>query len=386
VPLRQILRLRTQFPALLGLALVTALLGCGSSEPPGPNAVVDVDPLTPGDTLPNPDTPPPPPDLPPTPDPLPNPDTLPPPDDPLPPDSVPDSDPPPNPDSLPAPEHSGVPFGPFGLWAPNTSIDERLPPFTGSHNFTDPDSIVGQITAARAKNHRLLLNMTGGPSSRYTTNGKFDLTKWKNRMNRFNTPVIQQAVAAGVADGTVVGNSVIDEPETRQWGDIITKQLLDEMGAYVKAIFPTLPVGVDQGPPAYRWRVSERFRVLDYVIYQYAWWVTGGNISEWRKEVEALAKRDGVALGFSLNVLNGGVQDRKGWDCAGTGGKGRRPPNCQMTSEQLLGWAKILKPEACVMLLWRYDAAFMSKSANQNAFKDLAAELRQAPKRSCRRP
>jgi hypothetical protein len=280
----------------------------------------------------------------------------------------------------------GVPFGPFGLWQPNTSIDERIQPFTGSHNFTHPDSIILQLNAARARSHRLILNMTGGLSERYTTDGKFDLVKWRARMDRFNTAEIREAVARAVADGTVIGNSVIDEPETRQWGGIITKQMLDEMGAYVKAIFPTLPVGVDHGPAAFQWRSSERYHLLDYVIYQYAWWVTTGNVQQWREIVEGLAEQDGVALGFSLNIVNGGVQDRQDWECRGTGGRGSRYPNCQVTSEQLRDWIGTLGTDACVVLLWRYHDDFLSRQANQEVLRDLAGNFGRAPKKSCRRP
>jgi hypothetical protein len=38
------------------------------------------------------------------------------------------------------------------------------------------------------------------------------------------------------------------------------------------------------------------------------------------------------------------------------------------------------------MVMWQYDAAFMSKSANQSAFRDVASLLGSKPRRSCRRP
>jgi hypothetical protein len=292
----------------------------------------------------------------------------------------------PDPDTLPPPNYRGVPFGTFGLWQPNIPVDARLGLFTGSHNFTNPDSIVRQIRIARVRHHRLILNMTGGPSAGYTTGGQFDLVKWKNRMNRFNTTPIKQAVAAGVADGTIIGNSVIDEPETRQWGNLLSKALIDEMGQYVKEIFPTLPVGVDHGPPAvYDWRTSEQYKVIDYVIYQYAWWVTRGDIVAWRDKARALAKRDGVALAFSINIVNGGVQDRTDWDCEGTGGKGTRYPTCQITTEQLRDWFQTLGTDACAMLLWRHDEEFTSRKSNQDALKEIAARLDAAPKQGCTR-
>ena len=36
--------------------------------------------------------------------------------------------------------------------------------------------------------------------------------------------------------------------------------------------------------------------------------------------------------------------------------------------------------------MWRYDDSFMSKAANQSAFRDVASLLKSRPPRSCRRP
>jgi hypothetical protein len=283
--------------------------------------------------------------------------------------------------------YTGLPFGPFGLWNTATTVSWGPAPFTGSHNYTDPNGIVLQISAARSKHQRLLLAMSGGASSKYLTNGKFDLNKWKNRMNLFKTTAIKNAVAAGVADGTIIGNTVMDEPETKQWGGNVTKPMLDAMGTYTKAIFPTLPVGVNHGPTGYyQWRGSERYRVLDYVLNQYAWWVTTGNVAAWRDKVLAQARLDGVTPAFSLNIINGGVQDRTGsYDCPNTGGKGSRFPNCRMTSTQVRDWSKALGVYGCAMTLWKYDASFLSKAANLDAIRDVAATLNSKARRSCKR-
>lgn len=281
--------------------------------------------------------------------------------------------------------YSGIPFGPFGLWTTATSVEWGPKPFTGSHNFTSASNIITQISAARNMGQRLLLAMTGGPSKNYLTNGKFDLSKWKNKMNSFNTTAIRNAVAAGVADGTIIGNAVMDEPETKQWGGVMTKPLLDQMGAYVKNIFPTLPVGVNHGPPAYKWRSTERYTKLDYVLYQYAWYITSGNVGAWRDAVLARAKYEGVTPAFSLNLLNGGVQDRSGtYDCAGTGGLGLKFPNCRMTPDQVRNYGKALAV-GCALTLWRYDDKFMAKSTNVDAFKYVASAANAMTRKACKR-
>lgn len=282
--------------------------------------------------------------------------------------------------------YSGLPYGPIGLWA-GKEFEWGPGPFTSSQDNTFANMIVTRISIARLKRQRLVLAMTGGPSTDFTTRGKFDFAKWKNRMNTFKTTAIKNAVAAGVADGTIIGNTMIDEPETPKWGGVVTKSLIDQMAIYVKNIFPTLPVGINQGGPGYKWRTSEQFHKLDYVLHQYQWTATSGNIGAWRDAVLNRARIDGVTPAFSLNLLNGGVQDRSGtWDCPGTGGKGTRHPNCRMTADQVSSWGRAIGPSGCFMTMWRYDDAFMSKSANQTAFRNVASLLATKSRRSCRRP
>ena len=283
--------------------------------------------------------------------------------------------------------YSGLPYGPIGLWSSATTVEWGPAPFTGTQNYTDAGGVVTQISAARSKKQRLILAMTGGPSTRYTTNGKFDMTKWKNKLNTFNTSAIRNAIAAGVADGTIIGNQLIDEPETSRWGGTVSKAVIDQMATSAKKMFPSMPMGINVGPPTYsKWRTSEHFKVLDYVLYQYNHWVTSGNIAAWRDGALAAARRDGVTPAFSLNIMNGGVQDRNGWDCAGTGGKGTRYPNCRMTADQVKNWGRAIGTAGCAMQMWRYDGVFMSKSANQDAFRSVASLLASKPRRSCRRP
>jgi hypothetical protein len=106
--------------------------------------------------------------------------------------------------------------------------------------------------------------------------------------------------------------------------------------------------------------------------------------------VLARAKLDGVTPGLSLNVLNGGVRDQGDgyYDCKGPGqgGLGTRYPLCWMTVEQLRSWGKALVPYGCVMLMYRFDAKFMNKLANQDVFREIAALAASKPRRSCKRP
>jgi hypothetical protein len=283
----------------------------------------------------------------------------------------------------------GLPFGSFSLWTMATTQTLGTSSFTMSEDYIDAAGIVNRISTARAKKLRLVLAMTGGAHSEYLVDGKFNLAKWKARMDTFNTPEIRDAVAAGVADGTVIGASVMDEPEHATWGGVMTKPMVDQMAAYMKAIFPTLPAGVDHGPNGYYlWRPTERYTVVDYVMSQYNWWVTAGDVVSWRDNVLAQAALDHVSVIFSLNILAGGIHlFDGGWTCplTTTGGQGPYKPVCSMSPTQVRDWGLALGPYGCGLMMWDYNPVFMARAENQQAFKDIATDLAGRPAKSCRR-
>jgi hypothetical protein len=305
-------------------------------------------------------------------------DTL--PVDTLPVDTLPSpSEPPPGPNPVP-PTQAGIPFGPFDLWHTSYSFPAWGPaPFTMSSNADAPDSIIIRINAARALGHKLILGMTSGEHSRYITNGKFDWDKWKARQDRYNTPAIKEAVAAAVADGTVLMNNMMDEPQHSTWGGVMTKPLIDRMAAYVKNIFPTLLEGVSV---RWDWRPDERYRVLDFIVNQYV--ARYGSVTDWRDQALAAAKQNGVAFVFGLNPINGGTRVR-GCPLGPTGGPGTYGGNCRMTAAQVREFGSTLGVAGCALILWRYNEAFMSRADNQQAFKDVAAKLATRQSSPCRR-
>jgi hypothetical protein len=286
---------------------------------------------------------------------------------------------------------AGLPFGPAGGYTYYNDIG--MAPFTGSMDPTSPSRIVSQLANARSAKRRVLLAMTGGSHDQYLTNGVFDMGKWRAKMDTYNTSPIKQAIAAAVADGTIIGNSVMDEPNVSGAGDgntwgpkgTMTKARVDELCGYVKALFPTLQVGV-----AHRHDIFEptkSYRVCDFIASQYSW--RAGDVMAFRDAGLALAKRDGHAILFSMNILNGGIQAARDglWNCSltNTGGRGTYEPNCRMTAQQVHDWGLILGPAGCGLNLWRYDADFMSRPANVQAFKDVAARLAALPGKACRR-
>jgi hypothetical protein len=290
------------------------------------------------------------------------------------------------------PPSTGVPFGPYNAWNA-TSLKANTEVFTATIGSTNPGNILQRIALARARRMKLILTMTGGAHGNYMTDGVFDIIKWQRRMDAYNTPSIQSAVATGVADGTVIGNSVMDEPHVSGRGDgntwgprgTMTKERVDEMCAYVKGMFPTMPVGVVHPHKAFQ--PERSYKVCDFLVDQYS--ARQGDVGEFRDEGLSLARRDGLAIVFSLNILNGGLQAARGgsWDCSleRTGGRGTHAPNCRMTPDQVREWGRLLGSSGCALMMWQYDDAFMSQPDNQRAFADLARELASMPAKACRR-
>jgi hypothetical protein len=200
-------------------------------------------------------------------------------------------------------------------------------------------------------------------------------------------------VADAVTNGTIVGASVMDEPNVHGLGDgntwgptgTMTKARVDSLCGYVKNMFPSLPVGVVHGHQAFE--PTKSYRVCEFLVDAYS--SRYGSVTAFRDAALAMGKRDGHAILFSMNILNGGIQAARDglWNCplTTTGGRGTYDPNCRMTAAQVRENGFVLGPAGCGLLMWKYDATFMSKPENQQAFADVAARLATAPARACRR-
>ena len=281
----------------------------------------------------------------------------------------------------------GVPFGPFEGFD-GISVKTNSSNFGLSSDAVNADIIIDRINVARSKGVKLLLAMTGGKHSNYMTNGVFDMAKWIAKMNTFNTAAIKSAVAAGVADGTIVGNDVMDEPNVsgagdgNTWGPVgtMTKARVDSMASYAKTIFSTLPMGVIQKHNAFE--PTKSYKVIDFIIDQYD--ANQGDVTSFRDAGLAMARRDGHDVVFSINILDGGTIIA-GCPIPETGGTGTYGVRCRVNPTQLEQWGLVLGPAGCGLTMWQYDATFMANPLNQQAFKKIADRLATSPTRQCRR-
>jgi hypothetical protein len=278
-----------------------------------------------------------------------------------------------------------MPFGPFellGLAPAGTPTGS----FTLSLDSYSASNIVARIDAARGKGLKLVIALAGGAHSNYITNGVFDLAKWNAKLNTFNTPTIKAAIARGVEDGTIVGSSVMDEPQHPSWGGVLNKLKIDQLCANTKSVFPTLPTGVVHKHFAFD--PTHSYNACDFIVDQYNW--RHGDVNQFRDEALAMGARDKHAVMFSMNILDGGIKDQDNdgvWECPipETQGQGTFYPNCRMTAAEVRNYGMVLGAAGCGLLMWRYDNTYMARPDNQQAFRDVGAKMASIPAKSCRR-
>jgi hypothetical protein len=268
--------------------------------------------------------------------------------------------------------YSGVPFGPVDLF--QSWLAPAANGFAGTLTYVSPTGIIPLLNSMRAHGVRGFLKLTGDPHETYKTDGKFDFEKWKQATARYDTPVIRAAVAAAVADGTLLGYSMLDEASRFSWNGSLDKAIIDQMAAFSKSIFPTLPTAV---VVPYSWRPTERYTVLDAVITQT--WKPTQTPEEYRDEAVAAAKLNGVALAIAVNILAG--PQRKGCE------KRPRGATCLMKPDEIRKWAVTLgsDPHICGVFMWRYDKDVWAKPVYLEAFQDASARLADGPPPNCRR-
>jgi hypothetical protein len=289
---------------------------------------------------------------------------------------------------------TGVPFGPSDLFS--GAGDLRTPaPFTWTTDNTGPSDIVDLINTARVNEKKLTLVMTGGGHDNYITNAKFDMAKWKARQNLFNTQAIKDAVAAGVADGTIPFAVLMDEPNHSSWGGNVHHSTLDSMSRHTKSIFPTLRTGVDV---TYDWEPTLVYQSVDVLTTQYS--ARKGDVVVYRNAAVSSAATQKVALFFSINILNGGTDLRStGCPMPQTGGVGSTENGavfgCKMTAGQVqsFGDALLTAVQTCGLKMWTWDMTtltptgdFMTRADNKAAFNHVAATAAAHAARACVKP
>jgi hypothetical protein len=250
---------------------------------------------------------------------------------------------------------TGIPFGLFGM------LGRRLvDPYTSGVQAAQPDTILVDLAAAKARGARIIVNFAGGSNTNLTdAAGHFDYEKWKIRVDRF-LPTINQ-LNAYVADGTLLAFMMIDEPfAPNSWGgEVVPMATLDQMAQYSRSIFPDLLTAVRAAPSALQ---SYAWQYLDVSWAQYT--ARKGPIDQYVSTEVAAAKAAGLGLVVGLNISKGGD---------GSSGLGTTN-EWSMSGNEILqyGHALLDAPYACAFESWDSRSSVIDQPDVAAALQELA--------------
>ena len=345
--------------ARLASLLVVAVAAGGGCDPSAPLLATGPQPGdstgAPVDSVPT--TPPPDTTVPPTPEPPP---------DTTPPDTIP------NPPGTP-PTHVGLAFGHAQQPATTWGMDIGATVYTAQ-----PESLLARLESARRLNLRLYVSLSGSVPYLRDANG-FSLTLWKQRVDRFRGLDLQPYID----DGTIAGHFLLDEADDKSnWnGKIVPVELVEQMAAYSKAIWPTMPA-IIRASTAYLGTYHGTYDQLDGVRVQYH--ARFGDLDQFISTNVRQAKELGLIVVGGLNVLRGGGEESGLLNPSSADDK---RPKYYMNASQLKTWGRrfLSEPGLCGFILWEYDSAYLARPDINAAIEQLEQQARGLPNRSCRK-
>jgi hypothetical protein len=245
---------------------------------------------------------------------------------------------------------------------------------TGSGRNLDPQYLLKELAAIRAKGGRVFVKMVGGRDGFVkNADGTFSLTKWKSLVDRYKAVNF----ASYVTDGTLIGHYLIDEPHrAAKWGGKpISQSTIEAMAKHSKQLWPGMTTFV-RVVPSWLAQAPVTYTYLDAAWGQYAehW----GDLTKWITAEVATAKLKGLGLVVGLNVLDGGNGS------SGIPGWTRGKYSMSASEIRNLGSALLSQSYACAFFMWMHDAEYYGRSDIKSAMADLSSKARAHPKTSCR--
>lgn len=242
-------------------------------------------------------------------------------------------------DSVPA-HQLGIPYGLYHL--PET---EFAPPFTSAlRNGSDPAAVMPMLEAARKAGMKVYLNMFVSRRQIQNLDGSFSLERWKQRIDRFRNLDLNPFIL----DGTLAGNYLMDEPDSRgKWnGESVPYADIEAAAAYSKQLWPGLTTMI-RADPLFLQKAPFRWVYLDAAWAQYT--TRKGKVEDYARRHAAAAKALGLGLVVGLNLLDGGD--------GSSGLQGTKVKYAAMSPEEITHYGSVLlrEPGACALLLWKYD-------------------------------
>jgi hypothetical protein len=259
----------------------------------------------------------------------------------------------------------------FGLW--RLEFTQLSDQWTSLKKTASPSSIRSDLEKARSRGARVFIQIAGHPKYYRTSSGKFDLSKFKERLNKFKGVNI----GTYINDGTFAGHMMIDEPsDPSNWGGRpIPYDQLEAAARYSKSLWPNLPTLL-RTRPTWLAKASFSWRYLDGGWAQYA--SRFGSVTNYRDAEVRAAKNKGLKVVFGLNILDGGN--------GSSGIRGTKSGHYSMSGSELLKYGKPLlsASASCGFLMWRYSSDYLSRSSIRSAMKELRSVAGNTATTNCR--
>ena len=272
----------------------------------------------------------------------------------------------------------GIAFAAMGMKAQYIGA-----PFNGSKYGVIPAWTMAELSTARSKGGRMILELASGSDDNIqNSDGTFSLTKWKAMVLAFK-PL---ALGSYITDGTLMGHFLIDEPQNaRKWGGkAIPHTTVEAMAQYSKQLWPSLPTFV-RAAPTWLEKSPITYTYLDAAWTQYEAYFKGRpampEVNTWITAEVAAAKRKRLGLIVGLNILDGGN--------GSSGFRGWMTGNYAMSATEIrnYGTALLKQSYACGFFSWTYlysGATYMAKPAIRSVLTELSNMAKAHVKTSCR--
>jgi hypothetical protein len=274
-----------------------------------------------------------------------------------------------SPEQADAGTHPGIVFSSSAM-----TVAQLNSVHTGTVENPTPGNALNYLSQVRAKGGRVFIKLAGGENSYKNSDGTFNLTKWKQGVDRYRNINL----SSYINDGTIVGHFLVDEPHfADRWGDKqIPQATIEEAAKYSKSLFPNLITLVNA--PA-NWLASVP---VTYVHLDAGWAMfrskTSSSPATWITQQTNRAKSKNLGLIAGMNVLDGGD--------GSSGLRGTQPRTWKMSAAELRSYGNALLAQGyvCAFSMWRYDATYYNRADVKTVMAELSAKAKNHAKTSCK--
>jgi hypothetical protein len=252
----------------------------------------------------------------------------------------------------------GIPIGMF-----SQPLEDFGGRYNGAQVTISPNLLLDELAQIKSRGGKIVLMMAGSQPYYLNRDGTFNLSMWKERVDRYRSVNFNSYIS----DGTIIAHYLIDEPyDTANFGGkAVPGATIDEMARYSKSIWPNLPTTVRAEPYLIQW--ENQYRYLDAAWAQYL--ARKGDPYAYIRKNVSVAQQMGLGLIVGLNLQHGGVPNMSAMNAS---------------EVQSFGTALLSSTYPCAFISWIYEDRFLGQAGMGAAMDALRhkAENRASP--SCK--